>query len=225
MFARAVFLQRGIIALLVLVASGWARLARGAPGITPASTVSGPTLSASSPSSAAAAKRLPVIGVGADVGLPDGAMASFVLRPVSVLRLALGVGSNSSAPGFRAGMSVLPWGAGPSLTFEAGHYLAGSADGPIKTFFGGIGRFASYVGKLDYTFVNGHAGLDLGTRNFTFFAHAGVSYMRATLRDVVIPPDPAMRADAPATRLTFREDPVLRMLTPSVKLGIVFYLQ
>ncbi|HEY0706626.1 MAG TPA: hypothetical protein VGG33_07510 [Polyangia bacterium] len=196
------------------------RSALGAEGVTQA-----PTVTEAAPAVARRAFRLPVVGVGADVGLPDGAMASLVLRPLTPLRLSLGVGSNSAAPGFRAGVSLLPFGAGPSITVEGGHYLSGRPDGPLKTVFGGVGRFASYVGKVNYTFANAHAGIDVGRKDFTIFAHAGVSYIRATLRDVVVPMEGNTRSEGSVTTLTFREDPVLRMFTPSVKLGLVFYLQ
>ncbi|HEY0715803.1 MAG TPA: hypothetical protein VGF45_24175 [Polyangia bacterium] len=182
-----------------------------------------PTIARTAPAQSSRHFRPSVVGVGADVGLPDGAMASLVLRPVVPVRLSLAVGSNGTAPGFRGGVSLLPFGAGPSLTLEGGHYLSGRPNGPLKSVFGGMGRFASYVGQVNYTFANAHAGVDVGRKNFTFFLHGGVSYIRATLRDVSVPRSTGN--EGTVTTLTFREDPVLRMFTPSVKLGLVFYLQ
>jgi hypothetical protein len=171
------------------------------------------------------AGRLPMFGLGADAGLPDGVMGSLVVRPVDFLRLHVGAGTNSASPGFRAGASLIPFGSGPSLTLEAGHYMSGDAGGLVQTIFSGLGRFASYVGKVDYTFVNAHAGLDLGYQDFTFFLHGGLTYIHATLSDLEVPLDTSSRTGAAPTTLTFREDPVLRMWTPSVKLGVIFYLQ
>lgn len=185
----------------------------------------GPPVTATAAPPADDPARLPSIGLGADVGLPDGLMASLVVRPTPILRAHLGAGANSASPGFRGGVSVLPFGIGPSLTLEGGHYLAGNASGIARTLFGGLGQFASYVGKIGYTFVNTHAGLDFGGESFTFFIHGGVTYLRATLSDVHVPMETSTRADAPATTLTFREDPVLRMWTPSAKIGLIFYLQ
>jgi hypothetical protein len=216
---RAVGRHRIVVLFAGISGIFGARSALGAEDVTQEPTV------AAAPAASSERSRPPVIGVGADVGLPDGAMASLVLRPISPLRLSLAVGSNGAAPGFRAGVSLLPFGAGPSIALEGGHYLAGNPDGPIKTVFGGMGQFASYVGKINYTFANAHAGIDVGRRDFTFFAHAGLSYIRATLRDVVVPVDANQNRDAPVTTVTFREDPVLRMFTPSVKLGFVLYLQ
>jgi hypothetical protein len=196
------------------------RTAIAAPDVPRDSTVS---RSASSPSHDA--ERPPVIGLGADAGLPDGVMGSLVLRPVDFLRLQLGAGTNTASPGFRAGVSLIPLGSGPSVTLEGGHYLAGDADGLVQTIFGGLGRFATYVGKLDYTFFNAHTGLDFGSDNVTFFLHGGVTYMRATLSELDVPLDTSSKTGAPPTTLTFREDPVVRMWTPSVKLGVIFFLQ
>jgi hypothetical protein len=172
------------------------------------------------------AGRLPAVGLGADAGIPDGLMASLVLRPTDYLRLQVGAGSNTASPGFRGGVSLLPFASGPSFTLEAGHYMSGDAGGLVQTVFGGLGKFATYVGKVNYTFINAHAGLDLGYRDFTFFLHGGVTHLRATLSDVIVPADATARAGAPtSTTLTFTEDPVVRMWTPSVKLGVIFYLQ
>ena len=184
-----------------------------------------PVLSGAVPAPARRSTRLPTIGLAADAGVPDGLMGALVVRPVSVLRLHIGAGANSSSPGVRAGVTVLPFGSGPSLSLEAGHYMAGEANGLVRLAFGGIGRFASYVGRVGYSFVNAHAGLDFGSRDLTFYVHGGMTFMRATLQDVQIPPEMSTRADRPSTMITFREDPVLRMFTPSVKLGLIFYLQ
>jgi hypothetical protein len=173
------------------------------------------------------AQRLPVIGLGADAGLPDGLVGSLVLRPSELVRVQVGAGSNTASPGIRAGGTFLPLGAGPSLTLEGGYYLAGDAGGIVRTFFSGIGRFSEYVGKVSYAYANFHTGLDFGRKDFTFFIHGGVTYMRATLSELDVPPEAARltSSDGQTTTISFREDPVLRMWTPSVKLGLVFYLQ
>lgn len=187
--------------------------------------VSLPPATSRSASTPTDAGRLAVVGLGADAGLPDGVMGSLVLRPLDILRLHVGAGTNTASPGFRAGVSLLPFTSGPSLNLEAGHYMAGDAGGLVQTIFGGLGRFADYVGKVDYTFVNAHAGIDLGYQDFTFFLHGGVTYLHATLSDLDVPLDTSSKTGAPPTTLTFREDPVLKMWTPSVKLGVIFYLQ
>jgi hypothetical protein len=167
-------------------------------------------------------RRLPFIGLMGDVGVPDGLMASLVVRPIEYLRLYGGAGGNTSSPGIRGGLSVLPLGAGPSLNLEVGHYLDGEANGLVRTFVGGLGRFADYVNRLDYTFANAHLGLDLGRRDFTFFIHGGFTFVRARLKDVTPPPE---LSPTGKTSITFHEDPIIKMFTPSVKLGFIVYLQ
>jgi hypothetical protein len=166
---------------------------------------------------------LPVVGLMADAGLPDGFMASLAIRPVQYLRLHAGAGSNTTSPGFRAGLTVLPLGTGPSLNLEVGHYLDGDANGLVRRFVGGLGKFSTYVNRLNYTFANAHAGLDVGKKDFTFFVHGGFTFLRARLRDVQPPPDTVTSTGR--TSITFNEDPIVRMFTPSMKVGLIVYLQ
>jgi hypothetical protein len=168
--------------------------------------------------------RLPPVGLQLDAGLPDGVIAALVLRPIPYTRFHLGAGTNTASPGFRGGVSILPVGEGLSFDLELGHYLAGGANTLVRSLFAGMGDFGSFVRRFSYTYVNAHAGLELGQRSFTFFVHGGFSYLRATLHDLDVP----MEAD-PArpgrTTFTFNKDPRLKMLVPSIKLGLVIYLQ
>jgi len=168
--------------------------------------------------------HLPPIGLQLDAGLPDGVIAALALRPVPYTRFHIGAGSNSASPGLRGGLTILPVGEGPSFNFEVGHYLAGETNVLVRSLFAGLGDFGKYVRRFSYTFVNAHAGIELGRRNVTFFVHGGFTYVRASLHDLDVP----MEAD-PArpgrTTFIFNKDPVLKMLAPSAKLGLVVYLQ
>src|SRR5262245_56202837 len=90
------------------------------------------SLSAAPPSDAST--PLPLVGVMLDAGLPDGANASLVLRPVSWLRAHAGGGTNAISPGVRVGATLLPFGSGPSATIEGGHYFEGNANGLAQRF-------------------------------------------------------------------------------------------
>jgi hypothetical protein len=162
-----------------------------------------------------------VIGFLADAGLPDGLMASLVVRPIPYLRLHAGGGTNTSSPGVRAGIGLLPLGAGPSFNLEVGHYFSGEANGLVSATVRGLGRFSSYVNKVAYTFANAHAGLEFGERRFTFFVHGGLTFLRATLSDVTAP---ETQSDTGRTSVAFNRDPIVRLLTPSAKLGFIYYL-
>jgi hypothetical protein len=169
------------------------------------------------------ADRLPPVGLQLDAGLPDGVILALAIRPIPYTRLHLGAGSNTSSPGLRGGLSILPVGEGPSFNFEVGHYLAGQTNALVRSLFAGMGDFGSFVRRFSYTFVNAHAGLELGRRNVTFFIHGGFTYLRATLRDLDVPTQTeAMRPGR--TTVTFTKDPLLKMLAPSAKLGLVVYL-
>jgi hypothetical protein len=170
-----------------------------------------------------ATRRLPMVGLMADAGLPDGFMGSLTVRPIPYLRLHAGAGANTSSPGVRGGLTLLPLGTGPSLSVEIGHYLDGEANGLVRRSVAGLGRFASYVHRLNYTFANAHAGIDIGERGFTFFIHGGFTYLRARLRDVQAPPDTVTSTGR--TSIAFREDPIIKMFTPSLKVGLIVYLQ
>jgi len=171
-------------------------------------------------------KSLPVIGVMADAGLPDGLMGALVVRPLSQLRLHVGGGSNSAGPGIRGGITALPFGSGISFSVEGGRYRDSDANALIQLFFKGAGGFSSYVGKASYNFWNAHTGLDFGERDVVFFLHAGFTFVAATLKDVAVPAEvlPASSA-AGSTTVEFKEDPKLRLLSPSAKLGLILYLK
>ena len=168
-----------------------------------------------------AAPRLPVVGLMVDAGLPDGFMGALTVRPIPYLRLHAGAGSNTASPGLRGGVTVLPLGVGPSLSLEVGHYLDGDANGLVRRFLGNS-KFASYVHRLNYTFANAHAGVDIGKQDFTFFIHGGFTYLRARLREIT--PPPTAISSTGRTSITFREDPIVKMFTPSLKVGLIVYL-
>jgi hypothetical protein len=169
-------------------------------------------------------ESLPSIGLMLDAGLPDGVIGALAIRPLQYLRLHVGAGSNSASPGVRGGLTILPVGEGPSFNLEVGHYLQGTANPLVRSLFAGLGEFGSYVRKFSYTFFNAHAGLEFGRRNVTFFVHGGFTYLRATLHDLEAPmeSDPARPG---RTTVAFKQDPFLKMLAPSAKLGLVVYLQ
>jgi hypothetical protein len=163
-----------------------------------------------------------------DAGLPDGAIASLVLRPASWLRFAAGAGTNSAAAGLRGGVSIVPFATGPSLTLEVGHYLDGPVNSVVQAFVGGIGRVSEYVRRMNYTFANAHTGIDVGNRDFTFYVHGGLTYVHAVLRELDVADlqlNPGVRPAEGTTTVRINTDPEIRLVTPSVKIGFVVYLQ
>jgi hypothetical protein len=171
------------------------------------------------------ARALPMVGVMADVGLPDGAAASLVLRPKKWLRVTGGGTYNMISSGLRAGASLLPFGWGPSLTVEGGHYFDGDANGLIRRFAGASYQSNAVLERVGYDYANAHLGLDLGYRRVTFFLHAGFSYIRATVHNVDSAIQSSMQSDgSSSTTLSVKQDPIVRAITPSAKLGLIVYL-
>jgi hypothetical protein len=181
------------------------------------------SLSASS-QTAPPAGRLPKIGVMADAGLPDGANASLVFRPLRWLRVHGGGGYNLVSAGVRAGATLVPFGMGPSATLEGGHYFDGNANGAVQRFAGQ--SFSSpLLEKFGYDYANFHLGLDLGYRRVTFFIHGGMSYIRAqvhNLDSVVASQTPSSDGNG-TTEISIKQDPTVRAWFPSAKLGFIFY--
>ena len=170
----------------------------------------------------AAANRLPLLGAMADIGVPDGRMGSLVVRPLKWLRAAAGGGTNSISRGWRAGVTLLPFGAGPSASLEYGQYQDGDANGLAKTFLGKGFDGSPALERVGYEFMNAHLGLDFGSRNFVFFIHGGVTMLRGQIHNL----DAATR-DAGATGATevvVRQDPHFKAVGPSVKLGLLVYV-
>lgn len=171
---------------------------------------------------AAPAPTLPAVGVMADVGLPDGAGASLVYRPMKWLRVTGGGTYNMISSGLRAGASLLPFGWGPSLTVEGGHYFDGDANGLVRKFAGSSYQSNAVLERVGYDYANAHLGLDLGYRRVTFFIHGGMSFIRASVHNI----DQAIQSDpsSSGTTVAIKQDPIIRAFTPSAKLGLIVYL-
>jgi hypothetical protein len=160
-----------------------------------------------------------------DAGLPDGANASLVVRPCSWARAHAGGGYNLISAGVRGGLTLVPFGSGLSATVEAGRYFEGDANGLAQRFAGSSFQSA-LLERVGYDYANAHLGLDFGSRSFTFYIHAGMSYVRAKVHNL----DSAVGSTATSdgangsTEITVPQDPTVRAWFPSAKLGFVVYL-
>jgi hypothetical protein len=163
-----------------MVAPRTARLPSWSAGAVVLAALAQPAWAAGPPALAATSQAadLPRVGLSLDVGLPDGAIAALVVRPLPWLRLAGGGGSNGSALGMRLGATILPFGAGPSLTLEAG----GTREGDATTVLPFLRKSASteVLQHVSYQYGNAQLGLDFGRRRAAFFVHAGLSYVHAS---------------------------------------------
>jgi hypothetical protein len=166
--------------------------------------------------------RLPVLGLMVGAGIPDGATGSAVFRPFSWVRGEAGLSYNMISKGVRAGATLLPFGSGPSGTLEAGHYFNGNANGIARSIAGAGFHDSAILQSVGYDYVNAHLGLDFGTRRVVFFLHGGMSYIRATVHNVN--EQIAGSTGSSNTTVSFNQDPTVRVVTPSAKLGFIFYI-
>jgi hypothetical protein len=168
-------------------------------------------------------KPLPALGLAVDGGVPDGASVSGIYRPFSWVRGEVGMGYNMISKGARLGLTVLPFGAGPSATFEAGHFFEGDANGFARSIAGAGFKDHAVLQRVGYDFANAHLGLDFGTRRVVFFIHGGMSYIRAQVHNVNEQLSSSMSSTS-GTTVSFNQDPTVRVVAPSAKLGFIFYI-
>ncbi|HJX63044.1 MAG TPA: hypothetical protein VJ860_03735 [Polyangia bacterium] len=172
-------------------------------------------------------ERLPCFGMMADVGVPDGLIGSLVVRPWTWLRLSGGGGSNGISKGWRTGITFLPFTAGPSASFEYGHYQNGNANSLAKKVIGGSFDGSPLLERVGYDYLNAHLGLDFGSRRVVFFLHGGVTFLRGQIHNV----DAAIRNATPqgvagsgTTEVVVPKDPTVKAVGSSVKLGLIVYI-
>ena len=168
----------------------------------------------------ATSRALPRLGVMVDVGLPDGAGASLLYRPLPGLRLAVGGMTNAVSAGLRAGLTLEPLRTfvRPSLTLEGGHYFEGNANAVARRVSGDPSFDSQLLERFSYDFANAHLGLEIGAaRRLSFFLHAGVS--RVWL-DVANVSETLQRA----TQTGWSAQPVhVQLNSVSAKLGFILF--
>lgn len=165
--------------------------------------------------------RLPVFGLGADVGLPDGANLSLVARPWSWLRAQASIGSNSISHGWRAGVALLPFGTGPAVVAEYGRYQEGNANALASKLLGS--RPSPLLERVGYDYVNLHLGLSFGYRRVVFFVQGGPSFVRGQIHNL----DQVVRgstAGTGSTEVAVHEEPSIKATAVSGKLGLIVYI-
>jgi hypothetical protein len=160
------------------------------------------------------------VGLWVDAGVPDGAGVSLVFRPMSWLRLHAGATHNDVAPGIRGGVSFVPWSGivTVSVTVEGGHYFEGNANSLARLVLGDAAFNSAYLQKVNYDYVNGHLGLEIGSqRRFVFFIHGGMSQVWGTVHSFE-----AGLQSSGGTSYTASPASV-RALMPSAKVGFVLF--
>ncbi|HEX4405405.1 MAG TPA: hypothetical protein VH560_11290 [Polyangia bacterium] len=223
-------IARSLTLLAVMATSASARAQDGS-SVTAGSADASVTQVPAAPAPAASSD-LPFLGVMTDVGIPDGLQGSIVLRPAKALRASVGGGYNMISKGVRVGLSLLPFGRGPSGTVEAGRYFAGDANAAVAQISGANVQgsvFSPLLQRVGYDYVNAHLGLDFGYKRATFYIHGGMSYVRGTIPKQSIADtfnnQPSINGEtASGTQITVKSDATVTYIGPSAKIGLIVYL-
>ncbi len=165
------------------------------------------------------------LGATFDVGLPDGALLGVAARPWHWLRLGAGAGTNSISLGLRGGVTVVPFGVGPSASVEGGHYFEGNANGTASSLAGSSYEDSRVADEVGYQFANFHLGVEFGRDNFTFFLHGGMSYIHAVMHHVNDElGGVSVSGQNGVTTVVVNGEPVVSAWIPSAKLGFILFM-
>jgi hypothetical protein len=164
------------------------------------------------------AEPWPRVGLMLDAGIPDGAIGSLVVRPWKWVRAYAGGGSNSVSAGWRGGLSLLPFGAGPSVSVEYGHYADGDANGLVRRLVSGEFSGSPLLERIGYDYFNAQVGLDFGGKRVIFFVHGGISKLWAEVHNL----NQAVK-NTGSTTIEVTQDPKVTVVGSSLKIGLIVF--
>ncbi|MGE0400872.1 MAG: hypothetical protein AB7T06_29445 [Kofleriaceae bacterium] len=173
---------------------------------------------------ASVASADPLFGVSTDVGVPDGAMASVVVRPLSFARVHAGAGYNAISTGYRAGVTLsLPTWLSPTASFSYGVYPEGDANPIARRISGDPSMHNPMLEKVGYQFADGYLGLQFGRRRVAFQIEAGYSRIEGKVRNLDM-----MSGDEPSdsqTTVAINQDPNVVVWSVSARIGLTVYVK
>ena len=159
-------------------------------------------------------------GLMLDGGLPDGATASLVIRPVSLVRINGGMSYNGISKGYRFGASLIPlksW-ISPTLSFDYGHYSDGDANALVRMVTSDATFENTALDRVGYSYADAHVGVELGRKWFTFYVHAGASRVTGSVHELA-----SAVGAMPQTSISFASDPTVTLTSVSARAGFIFY--
>jgi hypothetical protein len=213
-------------------------LTAGAPGAAAAqdgeeaaatSTVTSTPRGADAPSASKARSEAPrsplLFGLAFDVGLPDAAALSVLVRPVPYLRVGAALLYDYLGYGVRGSVSIQPhWVIAPSLGVAVGHLFDAAGYTTLSqaepALFGNP-ALRPMLDHLGYTLASVEVGLELGHPDwFVIFARAGLSRVWTTVHGL----GPALSGTSTSSAVTFAaDDPGITLQIPSAKVGLLVH--
>jgi hypothetical protein len=205
-----------LLALLALASP----LAVRAQGSSQAATPSAAAPVAAAPARPAAPpaeEPYPYFGVMLAVGVPDGAVLSFVGSPWYWLLLDAGF-AYTLAPGFVLGATFQPidFIISPTLRAEYGYYFAGNTATLIKGWAGVPTDLQPLINEASYDWFSTMLGIALGSRRgFTFRLEGGVGWLSLNVKGGTVVQSNGTVIDLAATKF--------RAFMPVARLSFAYY--
>ncbi len=158
-------------------------------------------------------------GVMADLGLPDGMVASFGYHAHDWITAHAGIGHNTNSFGLRGGVSFEPinYAIAPYLALDAGTYFSADTASWMRGTAKSAGLDDKTLERLGYWYANGHLGVRFGAGSAWVYLQGGVSFI--DIDAFVIKPKPNF---VPPVDL-YRETTV-HVWTVSGRLGFLYEL-
>jgi len=173
---------------------------------------------------AAPAVAGPSIGVTADVGVPDGGVASLVVHPIPMIAVSAGVSHNLVSTGFRGEVRLAPFhrhAFSPIVAAAYGHYPEGDANPVVARVTGDPTLSSPLLERVGYDFADLHLGFEVGSRHFKFYLQGGMSRVTGTVHGIE---QLASDADTDTTAITLSSEPTVDAWIVSGRLGFAVYL-
>jgi hypothetical protein len=211
--------------LLLLLAPRLASAEAPAPA-TPAPIEAAPADQAASlpppPPPPPAAAPFPRFGLRLEAGVPDGAVAAFVYRPLPWARVSAGPAWNYLGYGLQVGAALSPirWAVSPVVSVDYGHFFQSDLSHLVKKSSGDV-DVTPLLKRVGYDYVEGQLGLEFGSqRGFCFYLRGGIAYLWSDLHGTATSAPKASGSGQTSATVT---DPRLRATIPTVKLGFLYF--
>jgi hypothetical protein len=165
------------------------------------------------------------LGAIAGIGVPDGATLGLAWRPVHALRLEASFADNYISPGYRGGVTYIPfrsW-ATPTLGVAYGHFAERDANPVIRQVTGNPTFDSAMLDRFGYDYAAARVGLEFGRKPFTFYLHAGATRITAAVHDIAAASSSSAMQSASNVSITTTDGHVV-LWAPTVDLGFVVYL-